>query len=270
MDQATLILTKEKPRLLNLQKAARLELTKRNLQDVRAAVKLVLDGSYSMHERYLQGVVQKVLDRVATLALNFDDNGELDCYAYADGARKLANVKLSNLDDFIQRATVGGGDGDVVAPTPSKKWSFSLSSLTSLLGGGGSSSLYSGEGIFPGLGYQNNEPPVMRQLIADSEGSTEPTYVIFVTDGGIDKDVAIQRLLIEASHRPIFWQFVGIGGSNYGVLERFDSMPGRFIDNANFFAIDDLETVSDAELYSRMLQEFPSYLLKARAAGLIS
>lgn len=66
-------------------------------------------------------------------------------------------------------------------------------------------------------------------------------------------------VLIETFHEPIFWQYVGVGDSGYGVLERLDNMSGRYVDNANFFALDDFKRVSNSELYSRLLSEFPQW-----------
>ena len=73
----------------------------------------------------------------------------------------------------------------------------------------------------------------------------------------------------EASYLPIFWQFVGVGGKNYGILENLDAMTGRFVDNAGFFALDDFRRVSNDELYDRLLAEFPSWLKEARVKGMI-
>ncbi len=41
-------------------------------------------------------------------------------------------------------------------------------------------------------------------------------------------------------------------------------MEGRFIDNANFFHIEDIEKISDEELYNNLLNEFPSWLIEAQ------
>lgn len=69
---------------------------------------------------------------------------------------------------------------------------------------------------------------------------------------------------------PLFWQFVGIGGSNYGALSDLDTMSGRVVDNAGFFAIDDLHKVSEEELYDRLMSEFPVWLRAAKAKGIIA
>lgn len=68
---------------------------------------------------------------------------------------------------------------------------------------------------------------------------------------------------------PVFWQFIGLGRSNYGVLERFGNLPGRRVGNVGFFAVDDIEKVSDPELYDRLLPEFPLLAGAARQAGIL-
>ena len=55
----------------------------------------------------------------------------------------------------------------------------------------------------------------------------------------------------------------------YGILEQLDTMPGRYVDNANFFALDDLHDISDVELYDRMLKEFPLWLKEIKKLGMI-
>ncbi|MBB5119782.1 hypothetical protein AF335_12630 [Streptomyces eurocidicus] len=52
-------------------------------------------------------------------------------------------------------------------------------------------------------------------------------------------------------------------------LERFDTMPGRRVDNVGFFAVDDIGAVPDTELYDRLLSEFPDWMAAARRAGIL-
>jgi hypothetical protein len=47
-------------------------------------------------------------------------------------------------------------------------------------------------------------------------------------------------------------------------------MTGRRVDNAGFFALDDMNEVDDEELYDRLLTEFPGWLQAARAAGVLT
>lgn len=121
------------------------------------------------------------------------------------------------------------------------------------------------------VGFQNEEQKVIAEVRAYVRENPvpAPTLVLFFSDGGVYRDREIERELRAAVEEPVFWQFVGLGRANYGVLQRFDTMAGRRVDNVGFFAVDDIETVSDPELYDRLLSEFPSWLRDARQAGIL-
>jgi len=101
-------------------------------------------------------------------------------------------------------------------------------------------------------------------------GDRTPVYILFVSDGGVHENRAITRLMMEASNQPFFWQFVGLGGSNYGILEKLDDMAGRVVDYCNFFALDDLHDVSEEVLYDRLMEEFPGWLREAKSKNIIA
>ena len=106
--------------------------------------------------------------------------------------------------------------------------------------------------------------------VPEANPAPDPTLVLFFSDGGVYQDAKIEKHLIASQQEPIFWQFIGLGTEeDYGVLEHFDTLPGRTIDNVGFFSIDDIEQIDDAELYNRILSEFPAWLRAARTAGII-
>ncbi|MEA3641728.1 MAG: VWA domain-containing protein [Lamprobacter sp.] len=224
---------KQAPQLVNLVKTARLSLEKQGLQGLCARVGLVLDVSGSMYHQYDNGRVQELLDRVLPLALHFDDDGSLDVWAFADRSRRLDCAVLGNIRAYIN--TIHGGW---------RQWN---------VGGG------------------NNEPCVIQEVINEyrRDPQAPPAYVLFVSDGGIYQNQEITRLMREGARYPIFWQFMGIGGRNYGVLEQLDTMTGRIVDNCGFFAIDDLRNLTESQLYDRLLQEFPDWLRAAQSKGVI-
>ena len=230
------------PRLINLAKPAVISLKKNNLTDVKARVAFVLDCSGSMTTQFSSGNVQAVLDRIAVLAVQFDDDMALDLWAFADNFKKYDDVTLENLDDYIEKLT--------------KKESRGFFSRAF-------------SGIVPELGIGNNEPPVMTDVVNFYANSDTPAYVIFITDGGVYKNQEIESIVRGSASKPLFWQFVGLGGSNYGVLEKLDDMTGRMVDNADFFAIDDFRKVDDSELYDRLLNEFPGWLRQAKSKNII-
>lgn len=217
-------LKKKVPKLVKLAKPVGETLEKYQLLETEAKVAFILDASGSMAGQFHSGNVQAVLDRVAILALNFDDDGCLDIWAYADRNKKLPDVSLNNLENYI------------------KNHNKEINSI----------------------GYGNNEPPIMQKVINFYKKTKLPAYVIFITDGGVYQDNEIKKLVIGSAKYPIFWQFVGLGGHGYGILKELDTLSGRLVDNANFFAIDDFNSISDEELYDRLLNEFPIWIKAAR------
>ncbi|MGP4970132.1 VWA domain-containing protein [Psychrobacter aquimaris] len=223
------------PKLVNLAKKATVSLEKRQLQQLTAKVALVLDASGSMNKQYKQGRVQEVVNRLLPLAVSFDDDQALDCWAFARDPQYLGEIGLSNYDGFIDNAHGGW-----------RKWA---------------------------LGPRvNNEAEVMRAVTEfyQKDGLDVPVYVLFISDGGVSDNRGITRVMTEAAKLPIFWQFVGLGGRGYGILKKLDDMTGRVIDNCDFFELDDLDDISEEALYENMLEEFPSWLKEARAIGLIA
>ncbi len=227
-------LEKAAPHLVSLAKPLKVSLEKRELQDTLARVALVLDTSGSMYGQYKRGDVQTVVDRIFPLAVHFDDDGELDTWAFAEKQITLPAVNGGNIRDYI---TKGSGDWT--------RWRNKL-----------------GRGI-------NNEPVVIRAIIEKYRTSRLPAYIIFISDGGVGLSKEITKLITEASSLPIFWQFVGIGGSNYGILEKLDSMAGRIVDNCNFFSLDDIHSIDEQTLYERLLNELPQWLKEARDKRII-
>ena len=112
--------------------------------------------------------------------------------------------------------------------------------------------------------------PLTGPTLGTLHGRTDPTLVLFFTDGGFAKKKEITKLISKASKRPAFWQFVGIGDNDFGVLTQLDELSGRTVDNVGFFPVTDIDRIDDAELYRRLLSEFPDWLRAARAAGILA
>jgi stress response protein SCP2 len=214
------------PKLIDLAKKATISLEKHQLQETVARIGLVLDASGSMMNQYRTGKVQAVIERLLPLAVHFDDDGELDVWAFSSNTLALPAATLQNYADFIETAAQGW-----------RNW---------------------------GMMSINNEPKVIKTVIEHYEKTQLPVLVIFISDGGVSRNKEITDLLVGAACLPIFWQFVGIGGRNYGVLEKLDTMGGRVVDNCGFFALDDLNSISEQELYDRLLSEFPLWLKAAK------
>lgn len=218
------------PSLVSLAKPIKLALEKFKIQDIVAKVAIVIDISGSMTKRYQNGTVQEIIEKTLPLAIQFDDDGQMDCWYFGTTCKKMNDINLDNYKTAVPQ-----------------DWR----NLMSYLGG------------------SNNEPVVMREVLEIFKDSVIPVYVLFISDGGVHNKGQIKSIMKDASLYPIFWQFMGIGGSNYGILEQLDTMSGRVVDNAGFFAIDDFKQLSNEEIYNRLLSEFPIWLKKAKELRII-
>ncbi|WP_411347235.1 VWA domain-containing protein [Paenibacillus sp. WLX2291] len=208
-------------------------LEKKQVAPIKARVAVVFDASGSMYSLYKKGIVQEAFERVLAIAAAFDDDGELDVWFFAKEFLRAKSVRADNYENYIERAYKLGSKGGT-----------------------------------------NNEPPVMEDVIRkytkEAPNVHIPTYIIFFSDGGVSSKSKIAKLIIDSSRYNLFWQFVGLGNANYGVLRELDELKGRFVDNANFFELDDISKVSDEELYDRLLNEFPSWIEEAKRKSILA
>ncbi|MER5379145.1 VWA domain-containing protein [Streptomyces sp. NPDC002688] len=228
-------------------------LRKHGAVGVRARVILVLDASGSMSFLYSKGVVADVVERMAAVAAQLDDDGEMQAWTFASNPARLPDLAVGDLPEWLERHV---RVGELTLFRRSKK---------------------PRKGMLPGqvdmraVGIQNEEQKVIAEVrtYVREHPAPDPTLVLFFSDGGVYRNKEIEKELREAVDEPIFWQFVGLGRSNYGVLERFDTLPGRRVDNVGFFAVDDISHVPDPELYDRLLSEFPSWVSEARRLDIL-
>ncbi|MFC4464796.1 VWA domain-containing protein [Streptomyces xiangluensis] len=230
-----------------------ISLRKHGAAGATARVILVLDASGSMSFLYSRGVVADVVERMAAVAAQLDDDGEMQAWTFASNAARLPDLRLGELPEWLRlHVRVGQSSLFRRSKKPSK-------------------GLEAGQVDMRTVGIQNEEQKAIAHVrtYVRQYPAAAPTLVLFFSDGGIYRNAAIERELRDAVEEPIFWQFIGLGRSNYGVLERFDTLPGRRVDNVGFFAVDDISTVPDQELYDRLLSEFPTWMTAAGQAGIL-
>nr|WP_257788829.1 VWA domain-containing protein [Pantoea alhagi] len=225
------------PKLVSLAKPITVSLEKHRLKEVKAQVAFVLDASGSMSGQFRRGNVQAVLERVTALAVQFDDDGAMPVWAFGEKFKRYDDVTLDNIEGYIERIRNEG---------KRSMWE-----------------------VLPGLGGTNNEPPVLDAINQEFKDSTLPVYVVFITDGGISKTRLIKDKLRESANLPVFYKFLGLGGSNYGILESLDKFSDRLVDNTHFFPVDDYEKVSDETLYDQLLIEFREWIDTAKAKRIL-
>jgi stress response protein SCP2 len=238
-------LSTQAPQMLSLVKTAGVSLDKRGLGEHTARVALVLDISGSMAGLYRAGAVQRLAERVLALGLRFDDDGVVDVFLFGkDVHRPEPGLRLEGHQQYIADLT--------------RQYPLEYDTR-----------------------YGTAMAAVRKAYFGDSRERVEPqpaqvpVYVMFLTDGApSDKSVATRQIR-SASYEPVFWQFMGIGPERqFSYLQRLDDLDGRYTDNADFFAVDqdDLmgrRPISDDALFDRLMTEYPGWLQRARAQGLL-
>ncbi len=232
-------IAEQAPQLISLVKQAEVSLKKRGLDEHTARVALVLDISASMGALYRQGVVQRVAEKTLALASRFDDDGRMDVFLFGLKAHDAGDVGIEGIagavDQLIRRHPLEGG------------------------------TMYARAMQAVRTHYFGSAAPRRTPL-----PQATPVYVIFITDGETFDKKESEAQMKEVSMEPIFWKFVGVGKEKFAFLQKLDDLTGRFIDNADFVQVENIDTLPDAQLYELLLQEYDSYLQSAKRQGLLS
>ncbi len=230
---------------LNLQKEIILDLSKKKgIENQKAQVVVCMDISGSMSSLYRSGFVQRVLERLVPVAMQFDDNGEMELYLFQSVCDKHPNnITLKNVDGLVNREIMG-------------KYAFGGTNYSPPI------EMIKDDYVGRSSSFSFFNKPLKKLEI--------PVYVIFITDGENSDRSATEKILKEISNYGVFFQFVGIGPDSFSFLKKLDDLSGRFIDNANFFQVLNLDTMSDLSLYDKLLGEFPEWLKLAKSKNLIS
>lgn len=203
------------------------------LNGAKARVALVLDFSASTEPDYKNGTMQSVIERIYPIAAVLDDNAELDLWIFTDGFYRIGAVTKENFYGIVKEIM--------------KKY---------LMGG-------------------TSYAPVMKdveKMYIKELPQNIAEYIIFITDGRAGDRNETIKTIQRTSHEPMFWQFIGVSSreKSFDLLEELDDMEGRYVDNANFFRIKDINAVSDEKLYEMLFHEFPGWLADEKVQAMIA
>ena len=260
----------EAPQLVDLVKKASVSLQKRGLDEHTARVAVCLDISGSMHGLYRSGKVQALLERVLALALRFDDDGAVDVFTFGLDGHEAGTLDLSTVRGYteVAAARLEGGTRYAKAMRLVRRH------------------------------YFGSDAPRSTPL-----AQAVPVYCMFVTDGETSDRGDASDQVRSSSYEPLFWQFMAIdegagaglgsllqgrGGGLFGrrgaaqaapqgmvptgafpFLQELDDMGGRYVDNADFFAVSDPVGIPDDQLFDLLMTEYPGWLRAARDGGLL-
>jgi stress response protein SCP2 len=252
-------LEEKAPHIFDLVKKADISLKKANLTNHDAKVALCLDISASMSSLYSSGKIQRLAEKILALGCRFDDNASVDIFLFGINSYNAGEMTIDNFPNFInhilKRYPLEGGT----------YYGRVMQEIRNF--------------YFPDARDGSRYAPI---------SADKPVYVMFVTDGATADESATKQQLKWSSYEPMFWQFMaigksqkdvkskGIGGwfsrataSDFSFLEQLDEMGDRYLDNADFFSVEDPESIADEELYDLLTAEYPNWVLSARLKNLL-
>lgn len=220
-------------------------LTKPELRSTKSRVFLTLDASGSMENLYKNGTVQKVLENILPIAMEFDDNGMLEVILFSNDPIYIGEVNVDNIHNFVEKNILHK------CPFSGTEYAPPLKTL---------SNIYLKDNIDKNRTLKDD---IKTKDVVDHWKVKEPIYNIFITDGENSDERETKEIMNKMSHLPIFNQFVGIGNSSFSFLSELDNMGGRFIDNANFFKypFEELESLT-VSINSKKITRKPKESLK--------
>ena len=231
-------LEKKAPAMVSLVKSVGICLEKKGSAIPCSKVCLCLDISGSMSSLFRSGKIDTLVQRALALGLTFDDDGEIDVFLFGRNVHAYGTVTADNYTGFSSRA---------LRDHP----------------------------LEGGTRYGAAMEAIRKFYVPDfSDGL--PVFVFFVTDGSTDDKQKTLKMLKDSASEPIFWKYMGLisagmfSASRTGFLQELDDLPGRVVDNADFFNIADPAAPSPEEFYGEVLDEFPEWIKAVNVDGILA
>ena len=158
-----------------------------NLAQCRARIVLVIEASQQTAQYFSNGSMQNLITKVLPLAMQFSDNAQLEYWLYGSRPKKMFPI----------------GERNYASAIPNDWGSLMWS-----------------------LGENKSETTAMTEVLSSCQPFNMPSYILFITSGNIPLNSQIEQMVVSSSQFPVFWQFLGMGNSRYGVFENITNLPG--------------------------------------------
>jgi hypothetical protein len=230
---------------------------KRSISNVKVQVGLAVDVSIKMRGHYENGSVQRVVERILAMALRFDDNGEMDMFAFDDRAQKIQSVKESEFANYVDRSIL-------LSPNVAKWGDSKLAPLLSLV-------RTTWFNILPPSPHPMMARKILHNLLKSDEaneggfsGSRAAHSILLIASDGSGDDIDQADKIIRASFNdqvPLYFAFIGIGDPKESFfMERL----AEFYPNVGYVSATDMALATDDQLYEAIItQELADWLKSA-------
>ena len=227
---------------LNLEKRSetlKLSLEKKSIVigTTKLRVAQALDISGSMQHSYTSGEVSEFVGKLLPFGCLFDDNSEIDNWAFNSSSKELPPATPDNYDDYVgiamRKVSIGGGTS--YAPVITDIYDFYF----------GEKEVIAQKAGFIGKLFGKKDT---KSVVSKAEDNDMPSIVFFTTDGECSDLRETVDLLKSKSHLPVYFVCVGIGNTRFQSLQVMKDS----VDNVDFISVESL-SLSDEDLYDKIL-----------------
>ena len=252
------------PELLGHYKSFKVSMEKEGLEEITAEVLVGLDFSWSTEgdhwgrHFYSSGIMQLGVKRFMPVALGLDDNARLDGLVFSSFAHYCGDI---GIDDPAWNEAVNTWTKAYLRESGESRQGGTnlLSAIQRVI------QLYTerhlvadGGWMEPGKqerrrwGRKANDEFVLPRLVRPA---AVPMVAYIWTDGEPDPGTedAIITLLEASCYLPIFFKFIGLGDERFEFLNSLNKRLNSEIDHVGFSRIRDVKTISDEDLYNRVV-----------------
>lgn len=260
----------EKISLVKRQETLVVSLKKKKIAQIVLRVASALDISGSMTGLYRNGTVSDFVGKLLPFGMQFDDNQQIDMWAFNNYSQELPPATADVYDDYVGKCmrSVSISGGTSYAPVMQAIYDeyFGGVPMKTITREVVEYEEVAAKGFVAKLTGKKEIVEVVRTIteqVPDTSATvdTTPAMVFFQTDGENNDPSAVRAVLERNKGKPIYWFMVGVGNERFGFLKDL----ARDYDNVDFIGINDL-SLSDADLYDKLLsQEFGQWVEKVGA-----
>lgn len=262
-------------KLVDLRKKVVINLSKVTKAKVITQVAYLGDVSGSTKNMHKNGIIQRLLDRLFAVAIEFDDNGVLDAWVFDDTSQEVEPIVESMFGNYVAKYIMPmsniwnstsyapgmqmiidhyyPGPGAVATVTHEV-----AEAATGLFGK--MKSMFSSKPAAPAPAPSKFKPAAASVKLPD------PVYVMVQTDGDNDDKSQVRQLLEANKDKQIFWMLIGITDSHAPSFTFLKELAAKY-PNVDFFNAGEIDKVDDDTLYSSLLtKKFATWYEACRKA----
>lgn len=213
-----------------------------NLGSTIFRVACALDISGSMSPLYRNGTMSDFVGKLLPFGMVFDDNQEIDMFAFDHGTQEIPPATPDVYDDYVGKCmhgvSISGGTdfAPIIEEITYEYFDDIVTTQTTER---------------PASGFLNKlfgKKEVETAYIHTPNMEGVPAIVFFQTDGESGNIQACTRAMQNAAQYPIYWVMVGVGN---GTFPQLQALKNKF-DNVDLITVESL-SLSDEDLYEKIL-----------------